>query len=171
MRVLQAFDRQLKLSLRELVQAVKEEEGIDEEESGERKRGVMEVVKGLASENVGVLLVNDQPVAKSASHDNGNDNQELDISEQAIISVNNNCPLSEDHRHSLVPRLSLLLQESVNKGKVGHDLTLSQQLCVDAAIVMVMKKSKFLAFEDLTKQLLTVLNFVPDVGKLDGWVL
>ena len=122
----------------------------------------------MAREGTALLLVNGSAVAMS-SHDNDNQQQQpqpSQSSEQIIITVNDNCPLSADSTHSLVPRPSLQLHDNAQKGKLSHDLTVTQQLRVDAAIVMVMKKSKFLAFDDLTKQLLTVLDFVPDVGEV-----
>ena len=124
----------------------------------------------VAREGIALLLVNGSPLSMSSYDDHHDDHnmqplqQPSQSSEQMIISVNDDCPLSSGTTHSLVPRPSLQLREHTQKGKLGHDLTVMQQLRVDAAIVMVMKKSKFLAFEDLTKQLLTVLDFVPDVG-------
>ena len=175
MKVLQLFDIQTKWSLKELAEEMREDEQADEqrvEKEKEIEESVLETIKVFAEQNVGILKVNDSLLSTSASNQEEEDDFFKHLrhipSDQVVFAVNEECTLSSDLTYSFIPQVQFKLQERVQKGKGVHDLTLTQQFRIDAAIVMVMKKSKFLAFEDLVKQLLTRLDFVPDVGGLEG---
>lgn len=156
MMVLHRFDHQDALTLAQLV----EETGLD-------LSTVMNVVHQLTEKSIHILQVDDG--VHGIHGESMNDGPSLpSLSSSTIIRVAEGPSSSSTETSSsvlnLVPPLLLSLHQPSSQAVAEQDMTVMHQVKVDAAIVRIMKTAKFSTYEDLFANLMTMLDFVPEVG-------
>lgn len=86
---------------------------------------------------------------------------EGELNNGSMISINPTPSLPEK-RLNLVPAVQLSLH--THSVATTQDVTAMHRTKLDAAIVRVMKKEKFLKYTDLEGRLSSLLDFIPDVS-------
>ena len=65
----------------------------------------------------------------------------------------------------LIPPVSFTIHTHTTAAP--QDMSIIHRLKIDAAIVRILKKEKFVKYEDLAGKLATIIDFVPDVREFD----
>ena len=156
MMVLHRFDQKDTLTLAQLV----EETGLD-------LQTVKNVVTQLAEKTINILQVDDGVPDESVYV--GSSSSLSSLSSSTLVRVASG-PSSTSFKPetgssilNLVPPLLLSLHQPSSQAIVEQDMTVMHQVKVDAAIVRIMKIAKFSTYEDLLANLMTMLDFVPEV--------
>lgn len=83
-----------------------------------------------------------------------------ELNNASVVTLNPTPTLEE--KMNLVPPVSLTVH--TRTVAAPQDMSAMHKTKIDAAIVRVMKKEKFVQFADLAGKLSSILDFVPDVG-------
>lgn len=89
---------------------------------------------------------------------------ELDNASMVVLNEQPSLPAG---RMNLVPAVPLTIHMPATAAP--QDMSAVHHTRIDAAIVRILKKKKFIEYAALAGELSTLLDFVPDVG-LHGWV-
>ena len=85
--------------------------------------------------------------------------EELDTSSSVTLIDEPSLPVVVN----LVPPVSFAVH--THTVTAPQDMSIVHRLKIDAAIVRILKKEKFVKYEDLAGKLATLIDYVPEVGK------